>query len=412
MNIALLGYGTVGSGTYELIEKNKQMIKEKYNISLNITNILVRNIKKYENLKNSNLFTTDENIIFNDNIDIVISVMGGLNPSYEYIKKALKSKKHVITANKDLIAEYFTELNDLAYENNVSLNYEASVGAGIPILKPIRDMLSGNNIDSIYSIINGTTNFILSQMYENNLSYSEALKIAQNMGFAESDPTSDVKGLDASRKLAILTMLTFNKYIPWKNIKTTGINNIDSLDIQYAKQLNKKIKLFAISMKVEKGIYLGVRPVYIEKTNQLSKIDNEYNGIHLYSSLTGDLLFYGKGAGKFPTASAIFSDLIDILDNNNIKKINLENTTILQNYPNSSNWFIRFRSDNFSETTEKIFKVFNNLKFDLNTIEFNKEITIKVYDVKEFFIKNCLSKFSEEKFKYYLIIKGDSNAEN
>ncbi|MEA1975819.1 MAG: homoserine dehydrogenase [Bacillota bacterium] len=410
MNIILLGYGTVGSGTYELIEKNKKIIKEKYNISITITNILVRNLEKYNHLQHKNLFTTDPNIITNNDVDVVISVMGGLKISYDYIKKALENKKHVITANKDLIAEHFIELNNLAYEHNVSLNYEASVAGGVPILKPIKNMLLGNNIDSIYSIINGTTNFILSQMYENNLTYNDALKIAQDRGFAESNPKSDVEGLDASRKLAIISMLTFNKYISWKNIKTTGITNIDSLDIQYAKQLNKKIKLFAISKKIEKGIYLGVRPVFIEKNNQLSKIDNEYNGIHLHSSLVGDLLFYGKGAGKFPTASAVFSDLLSILNNDCIKQINLDETLILENYPTISNWFIRFTSNDFSKTTEKIFKVFNTYKFDLNTIEFNKEITVKLYNVKEDFVKKCLSEFAEETFKYYLIISGGSNA--
>ena len=412
MNIALLGYGTVGSGTFELIMKNKEMIKEKYNIDINIKSILVRNKKKYENLKHYNLFTTDSNVIFKNDIDVVISLIGGLNPSYEYVKKALKNKKHVITANKDLIAEHFIELNNLAYENNVSLNYEASVGGGIPILKPLNSMLVGNNVDSLYSIINGTTNFILSQMYENNLSYGEALKIAQDLGFAESNPSSDVEGLDASRKLAILTMLTFNKFISWKDIKTTGITNIDALDIKYAKQLDKKIKLFAISKKSKNGIYLGVRPVYIEKSNQLSKIDNEYNGIHIKSALTGDILIYGKGAGKFPTASSIFSDLISIINKSPISKINLGETTILENYPDSVNWFIRFNSNNFSKTTEKIFKVFNSYKFDLNTIEFNKEITVKIYNVKEEFIKNSLKQFDEESYKYYLIIKGDSNVEN
>lgn len=412
MNIALLGYGTVGSGTYELFEKNKEFVKKKYNKNLNISTVVVRDVDKYKNHKNYEIFTTDASKAFEKNIDVVIELIGGINPAYEYIKKALENKKHVITANKDLIAEYFTELNSLAFENNVSLNYEASVAGGIPILKPLQNILPGNHIESIYGIINGTTNFILSHMYEKDMSYDDVLKIAQEKGFAESNPTSDVEGLDASRKLAILTMLTYNKKISWEEILTTGITNIDSIDIQYAKKLDKKIKLFAISKKTENGIYLGVRPVYIDKTNQLAKIDNEYNGIHLKSSLTGDLLFYGKGAGKFPTASSVFSDLVSILDNNKFKKLDLDESKVLKDYPIQSDWFIRFKSDDFSETSNKIFKVFKDHKFALNTMEFNKEITIKLYNMKEKLVKECLDNFINEEIKYYLILKGDDNDTN
>jgi len=286
MKIALLGYGTVGSGTYELIQKNKEMIQKKYNTDIEVTSILVRNLDKYESYEHFELFTTDPTEFLKDDVDVVIELIGGLDPAYEYMKSALKNKKHVISANKDLIAEHFTELTDLAYNNNVSLNYEAAVAGGIPILKPIQSMLPGNLITDIYGIINGTTNFILSQMYENNLTYAEALKIAQDSGFAESNPTSDVEGLDASRKLALLSMLSFGVKVPWQEILTTGITSIDSDDIKYAKDLGKKVKLFAISKMTDQGLYLGVRPIYIYANNALSKIDNEYNGIHLISEIT------------------------------------------------------------------------------------------------------------------------------
>lgn len=407
MKIALLGYGTVGSGTYELIEKNKKMIEKNYKTKVEVTSILVRHLEKYKDHKSFDLFTTDEKEFLSDDVDVVIELIGGIKPAYDYIKSALNHKKHVISANKDLIAEHFTELTDLAYANNVSLNYEAAVAGGIPILKPIESMLPGNLITDIYGIINGTTNFILSQMYENNLSYTEALKIAQDSGFAESNPTSDVEGLDASRKLALLSMLSFGVKVPWQEIKTTGITSIDSDDIKYAKDLGKKVKLFAISKMTDQGLYLGVRPIYIYADNALSKIDNEYNGIHLISEVTGDLLLYGKGAGKFPTGSAVMSDLLSILDETKIKRYSLEDIEILSDYPEKTDWFVRFKSSDFSETTNKIFDKFNTYKFDLSTYDFNKEITMKIYDIDEANLKAILDQLSVEMYKYYLIIKGD-----
>lgn len=409
MNIALLGYGTVGSGAYELIEKNKVMIKERYNIDIRVSTILVRNLEKYKSLSHFDLFTTDEKEFLNDDIDLVMELMGGLHPAYEYMKQALINKKHVISANKDMIAEYFEELTNIAYENKVHLKYEAAVAGGIPILKPIQSMLPGNQITDIYGIINGTTNFILSQMYENNLSYQEALGIAQSNGFAEANPTSDVEGLDASRKLALLSMLSFRVKVPWDKIPTTGITALDSDDIKYAKSLNKKVKLFAISKMSDQGLYLGVRPVYIYTDNQLSKIDNEYNGIHLISQLTGDLLLYGKGAGKFPTGSAVMSDLLSILDDDKIRNYDLSEVNLLTNYPEKTDWFVRFKSDDLPETTHKIFAQFKTYKFDLSTYDFNKEITMKIYNINEENLRSNLKELNVDDYKYYLIIKGDSN---
>ena len=408
MNIALLGCGTVGSGAYEIIQENKKMIKDKYKIDIKVKKILVRSIKKYNNLEHSNLFTTNIDEILEDkNIDVVISVMGGLKPSYEYVKKSLNQSKHVITANKDLIANNLVEFSNIANKNDVTINYEASVGGGILIIEPLLKRLAGHKINNIYGIINGTTNFILSQMYENNENYNTVLKNAQDLGFAESDPTSDVEGLDAARKLAILSMINFNKKINWENIKCSGITSIDKTDISYAKNLNKKIKLFAISELTKDGIYLGVRPIFIKKKNQLAKIDNEYNGIHLKSDLTKDLLYYGKGAGKFPTGSAIFSDLLSILNGKKQSSLKLDNAKILDSYPYKTDWFIRFKTKDVSKTTHKIFDEFNNYKFNLETNQFNKEITIKIYDIKETVIKNILEKFNKEKWKYFLIIKGE-----
>jgi homoserine dehydrogenase len=319
----------------------------------------------------------------------------------------------VITANKDLIAENYKELLNLAQQNNVNLNYEASVGGGIPILKTIKNNLKGNHIQGIYGIINGTTNFILSQMYDNNMNYDEVLKIAQDKGFAEADPTSDVEGLDASRKLAILSMLTFDVHIPWKKIKTEGITKIDKDDINYAKQLDKKIKLLGISKLGTNGIYASVRPVYIHKQNAISKIDNEFNGIYLESPLTGDLMFYGKGAGKFPTASAIFGDLLDIIQH--IEKRDyyymFKDSKLINYYPEKTNWFVRIKTNAIAESTNEIFSIFKNYKLDLKTNNDGMEITIKIYDVFEETLVEKLKELStQESYKYFLILNdGDTD---
>lgn len=413
MKIGLLGYGTVGSGVYELLEKNKEKLSNNYNKNIEITKILVRTKEKYADLKHFDKFTTDFEELINSELDVIIEVMGGLSPAYEYVKAALENKCHVITANKDLIAEYFHELHNLSSENNVSINYEASVGGGIPVLKTLKKHLKCNYVTGIYGIINGTTNYILSQMYSNNLSYDEVLKIAQDKGFAEQDPTSDVEGLDAARKLAILSILAFKHNVNWKDIKTVGITNIDSADIEYAKELNKKIKLLGIAKVYNNKLYLGVRPVFIKKDNAIAKIDNEFNGVYLESDLTGDLMFYGKGAGKFPTASSILSDLLEVIQTiegrPSIEQYN--NIAVEPFYIEATDWFVRIKTSDISGTTNKIFSIFKNNKISLKTDSFNQEISFKVYDLNEKDLVNKIDELSVIDAKYFLIMKdSDENA--
>ena len=221
MKIGILGYGTVGSGLVDIIDNNKN----KRNIK--IASILVRDKSKYEGMKHYDKLTTDVEEVFNKDLDVIVEVMGGINPSLEYIKRALNNKINVVTANKDLLAEYGDELAKIANKNNVNIKFEASVGGGIPILKPLIESLEGNCIDRIYAILNGTTNFILSKMYNENLSYDMALKQAQNLGFAEANPASDVLGYDSARKLSILSTLAYDNKVYWKDLYLEGITDID-----------------------------------------------------------------------------------------------------------------------------------------------------------------------------------------
>ena len=308
--IAILGYGTVGTGLVELLDKNN--LKD-----TSISSILVKNKDKHKNKKYFNLVTDDIDQVFNSPSEIFIEVMGGIHPAYEYVKKALKNNKHVITANKDLIAEHGRELISLAKENHVYLNFEASVGGGIPILKPLIESLCGNKISKITAILNGTTNFILTKMYNENMDYDEALRLAQDLGFAESDPTSDVEGLDSARKLSILSTIAFKKLIKWNDIFIEGISDLKKEDFIFAKSINCCIKLLAVSSYENDKVMACVKPMFVPLSNSISQVEDEFNTINLYGDAVGDLNLYGKGAGMLPTASSVYSDLLDIINHNN-----------------------------------------------------------------------------------------------
>ncbi|NMM64093.1 homoserine dehydrogenase [Clostridium sp. P21] len=370
-SIAILGYGVVGTGTAELINKNKERFKKITGEELKLSNILVRNIEKHKEKKNSKILTDNFDHILKSPVDIIVEVMGGVNPAYKYVKKALTSKKHVVTANKDLMAEHGKELLDLAYENGVTLNFEASVGGGIPILKPLMECLTGNEIVSIKAILNGTTNLMLSKMYNENMNYEEALKIAQDLGFAEANPDSDVLGYDAARKLSILSTIAYDKKVNWKDVHIQGITDIDADDFKYAKANGYNIKLLAISKKEDDGIFASVQPVIVDKNSELSKIENEVNAIVIKGDAVGDVVFSGKGAGMFPTASAVFGDIADIIQNKNKRsiKFNNENANIQKLYNYKSSWLIRLKTTDKIDTMCNLTGSFKNchiFKNDLN----------------------------------------------
>ncbi|MEG0856659.1 MAG: homoserine dehydrogenase [Terrisporobacter sp.] len=382
MKIGILGYGTVGSGLINVIDNNKNKR------DIQIESILVRNKDKYKTHKYGDKITEDIEEVFNKDLDILVELMGGLHPAYEHIKRALENKINVVTANKDMLAEYGDKLAKIANDNNVSLKFEASVGGGIPVVKPLTESLEGNSIDSMYAILNGTTNFILSKMYDEGLSYDDVLKEAQELGFAEANPEADVEGYDAARKLSILSTLAYNRRVYWKDFYLEGISNIDMKDIAYAKKIGCKIKLVGQSKLNDKIVSGFVRPVLVDDNSLLSKVDNEYNIVVLNGDSVGEVSFVGKGAGKDPTGSAVYSDVVDIFDNrySNIDSFTKDKIEVEKTINNECQILIRFKDPkktqilNLIDECVKSYKVINN----------NDELVIMVYADSEYEINNML----------------------
>lgn len=314
LNIALLGLGTVGSGVVKIIEENRQQIKDTINKDIVIKHILVRDKSKKRPLNISQYHLTEDiNDILNDNsIDIVVEVMGGIEPTVDWLRTALKNKKHVITANKDLLAIHLKLLEDLAEENGVALKFEASVAGGIPIVNAINNGLNANNISKFIGIFNGTSNFILSKMTHEQTTFKDALEEAQRLGFAEADPTDDVEGVDAARKVVITSYLSFNQVIKLNDVKLVGISDITLADINAASALNYKIKLIGKGTYENGYVNASVEPTLIHKNHQLAAVENEYNAIYVIGDAVGDTMFYGKGAGSLATGSAVVSDLLNV----------------------------------------------------------------------------------------------------
>ena len=314
LNIALLGLGTVGSGVVKIIEENRQQIKDTINKDIVIKHILVRDKSKKRPLNISQYHLTEDiNDILNDNsIDIVVEVMGGIEPTVDWLRTALKNKKHVITANKDLLAIHLKLLEDLAEENGVALKFEASVAGGIPIVNAINNGLNANNISKFMGIFNGTSNFILSKMTHEQTTFKDALEEAQRLGFAEADPTDDVEGVDAARKVVITSYLSFNQVIKLNDVKSVGISDITLADINAANALNYKIKLIGKGTYENGYVNASVEPTLIHKNHQLAAVENEYNAIYVIGDAVGDTMFYGKGAGSLATGSAVVSDLLNV----------------------------------------------------------------------------------------------------
>lgn len=314
LNIALLGLGTVGSGVVKIIEENRQQIKDTINKDIVIKHILVRDKSKKRPLNISQYHLTEDiNDILNDNsIDIVVEVMGGIEPTVDWLRTALKNKKYVITANKDLLAIHLKLLEDLAEENGVALKFEASVAGGIPIVNAINNGLNANNISKFMGIFNGTSNFILSKMTHEQTTFKDALEEAQRLGFAEADPTDDVEGVDAARKVVITSYLSFNQVIKLNDVKSVGISDITLADINAANSLNYKIKLIGKGTYENGYVNASVEPTLIHKNHQLAAVENEYNAIYVIGDAVGDTMFYGKGAGSLATGSAVVSDLLNV----------------------------------------------------------------------------------------------------
>ena len=313
INVALLGFGTVGSGVAETIRKNGKIIEEAIGCHFTITHVLVRNPAKYKDLEilqNVHLTSSFDEIISDGSIDIIVEVMGGIHPSKEYIFEALNHHINVVSANKDLVALFGPEIMHTAMENHVNFSCEASVGGGIPILRPLHDSLAANEVEGIMGIVNGTTNFMLTNMDDEKVSYNEALRVAQKKGYAEADPTNDVAGFDAARKLAILASIAFHANVTFDDVLVEGIEKISQNDVQYASEMGYTIKLLAVAIRQENGIALNVYPAFVPRNHPLASVKGSYNAIYVTGNIVGDVMFYGRGAGSLPTASAVMGDVI------------------------------------------------------------------------------------------------------
>ncbi len=317
---AIMGHGTVGSGVAELLINHEKMINQKIRDEIKIKYIL--DLREFKNLEYSSLFTKNFEDILNDKeVKIVAEVMGGINPAYDYVKKCLESGKSVVTSNKELVAEKGAELLKIAEENNVNFLFEASVGGGIPILRPMAQCLAANSINTVTGILNGTTNYILNKMIMDNMDFESALKLAQDKGFAERNPAADIEGGDACRKICILGSLAFGKHIYPKQVKTEGITEITLKDVEFAEAFGYSVKLICIARDNHNGkVSASVRPTFVSKDNILSSVNGVFNAITVNADCTGDVMFYGKGAGKMPTASAVCADIIDCAKHLNAKK--------------------------------------------------------------------------------------------
>ncbi len=314
--IALLGMGTVGGGVYKIIENQKDEMPFKIGAELEVAKVLVRNKAKYADVVPAEKLTDQfEDVINDDSIDIIVEVMGGIEPARTYITEALKKGKHVVTANKDLMAMHGHELLDIAAANQCDLLFEAAVAGGIPIIRPLKQCLAGNNITEIMGIINGTTNFILTKMKEEGMDFKEALQLATDLGYAEADPTADIEGYDAGRKIAIMASIAFHTPVTFNDVFTEGITKITAKDMRYAKELGCTIKLLGIAKNTENGIEVKVHPTLIPEHHPLAAVNDAFNAVFVHGDAVDDTMFYGRGAGALPTGSAVVGDIMDVSRN-------------------------------------------------------------------------------------------------
>ncbi|NLL73944.1 MAG: homoserine dehydrogenase [Clostridiales bacterium] len=311
VNIAVLGYGTIGSGVVEVLNINGDSISKRAGDKINVKYVL--DLKEFPGDPIMDVLVHDVNVILNDpEVKIVVEVMGGINPAYSFVKEALLKGKSVVTSNKELVAKHGAELLDIAKERDLNFLFEASVGGGIPIIRPLNQSLTADEIVEITGILNGTTNYILSKMTEENLDFDKALKDAQDLGYAERDPSADIEGHDSCRKIAILSSLAYGMQVDFEDIYTEGITKITDVDIKYAKALGAKIKLFASSIRnADESVYAMVAPMMIKSEHPLYSVNDVFNGIFVRGNVIGDIMFYGSGAGKLPTASAVVADIVD-----------------------------------------------------------------------------------------------------
>ncbi len=404
INVALLGLGTVGSGVYKVTQRQKSEMMQKLNTTLQIRSILVRNIEKHKDeVDDPAILTTSfEDILEDPQIDIVVELMGGMEPAYTYIRSALEAGKSVVTANKDLIADRGGELLQIAEENHVELRFEAAVAGGIPIISPLKSSLAANEISKIMGILNGTTNYILTKMTNEGMDYADALDEATALGYAEADPTADVEGYDAGRKIAILATIAFHSRVTFRDVYTEGITRITAKDISYAKTLGRVIKLIAMANNTPEGIEVKVHPMLIPEDHALASVNGSYNAVYVDGDAVEDVMFYGKGAGEMPTASAVMGDVFSVArriaeHSQGSTRDNVYRSIPIKKVENTrSSYFIRMEVEDKPGVLATIASIFGNNSVSIeqviqkNKIEKNAELVIITSSVKERHIKDAL----------------------
>ncbi len=358
-NIAILGFGVVGSGVLEIINKNSVIISTSTGHDVKVKRIL--DIRDFSDHKHAGLFTKNfDDILSDDDISVVAEVIGGVGAAYEFSKKCLSAGKSVVTSNKELVATHGTELISLARANNVHYMFEASVGGGIPLLRQINDIACYTKIDKVMGILNGTTNYILTKMFTDGESFEIALKGAQDNGYAERDPSADIEGHDAARKIAIIMSLITGKAYNPEYVHTEGITKITSEDVRYAESLGCSIKLVGYGINEDSNTYARVSPLMINKNYPLARIDDVFNGVMIHDEMTDDVLFYGRGAGMLPTATAVVADILDIVKNVDKPQKFIWNDEVNKNiipFSNSTSaFFVRAKcsADNVTEVFGKV----------------------------------------------------------
>jgi homoserine dehydrogenase len=366
MKIAVLGMGTVGTGVVKVLNTNKEKIQSLMGEDVTITHVFAKNVDKARDVDLSNIEITDDiNDIYNADIDAAIEVMGGIDHTYEIMLQLLNKGIHVVTANKDLLAERIDDLTAAANENNVHLNYEAAVAGGVPIIRTIENSLNANQISEVMGILNGTTNYILTKMTVDGWSYDDALEDAKEKGYAEADPTNDVEGIDALRKIVLLSRLSFNKKVDIKDVPSTGISNVDATDIQIAKDLGYIMKLVGIG-KYDDSISASVEPIFFKADHQLASVNYEKNAVYVNGNAVGETMYYGPGAGSLETASAVVSDLIHVLTHPARGNFQPTEEAVIENKAVEYQYYLRF-----DDTEDEVKKAFDGkgIGHKLNTAQ-------------------------------------------
>lgn len=408
IKIGLLGLGTVGTGVYKLIRMRSDVMEQTAGAQLEIKKILVHNKnKKREGVDESLLTDNWKEILEDEEIQIVIEVIGGMEPAKTMIMEALRAGKNVVSANKDLIAEQGRELFDAARESGKDFLFEAAVAGGIPIIRPLKQCLAANEISDVLGIVNGTTNYILTKMFEDGMEFNDALRQAQELGYAEADPTADVEGLDAGRKVAIMASIAFHSRVVFSDVYTEGITKITAADIAYAKEFDSVIKLLGVARNAGDGIEVGVYPVMLSKDHPLASVRESFNAVFIHGDAADDAMFYGRGAGEMPTASAVVGDVIDVARDLSYNCTGRISCTCYRQIPVKdfgevqNKFFLRMQVKNQPGVLAQIAQVFGGHKVSIarvvqkNSHSDRAELVIVTEKVKEKHMKDAIGEMKE-----------------